>query len=136
MHLSWGSSCDTTETKKPYSAGLQGLWGATGCPACCSYPVGAGLWGDTAAVGLEKQVCRVTVMRIPRSTPLTGTATNTTTGMPCTSHELMLQYSVGLYDWIPSFLHIREICFLPLRASPVCKPYLSRENSSFYWDAS
>ena len=44
----------TTE-RSPHPAGLQGLWGATGRPACCSHPVGSGPCGATAAVGMEQQ---------------------------------------------------------------------------------
>lgn len=77
---------------------------------------------------MEEQGCRFTVVQILRSTPLPGTAPNTTTGMPCTSQELWLKYSVGLAHGMPSCLHTVGRCFFLLRASPVFNSYLSREH--------
>lgn len=77
---------------------------------------------------MEKQGCRFTVLQILRSTPLPATASNTTTGMPSTSQELWLRYSVGLANSMPSCLHTVGRCFFLLRASPVFNSYLSREH--------
>lgn len=109
------------------------LWWATECPSCCSYPAGAVPRSATATVGMEKQGCRVTVVQIPRSTTLPGTALNTTTAMPCVSQELSLGYSVVLAYCMSSCPYTRGRCLSPSEHN-LC--YLPRVHSSFDWGAS